>query len=327
MSKPRIVFLSAIIVVITILLIRLLVSYKELKPITLYLHWHPQAQFIGYFVAKNKGFFQDAGLDVNIAVDLGIGNSMKAAQASSSVFATSLFINLVNSLEQTKDVRTFSVLSKGCNISWMLFSPPEDDFASDLSTKELVSWWGGDDLLVRHLFLSRGLDTNLLSSRLTSTYPKIPTANSAILGMRYNQVMIYERTNIKPRTVMTYCELGIPIFEDVLVGRKPENEHDRLQQRQFAKAAARGWNWALKHPEEALQILRIYNKNLDLAEQRQQLKVFSESIIREGEAVSFYHDRLDSILEMQKTGVISNTPEVNRELSRIRSAESLNFID
>jgi len=35
-------------------------------PVTIQLKWVTQAQFAGYFVAKDKGFYKDAGLDVTI---------------------------------------------------------------------------------------------------------------------------------------------------------------------------------------------------------------------------------------------------------------------
>ena len=38
----------------------------ELKPIRLQLQWFPQAQFAGYFAAKDQGFYKDEGLDVTI---------------------------------------------------------------------------------------------------------------------------------------------------------------------------------------------------------------------------------------------------------------------
>ena len=38
----------------------------ELKPVKLQLQWFPQAQFCGYFAAKDKGYFKDQGLDVTI---------------------------------------------------------------------------------------------------------------------------------------------------------------------------------------------------------------------------------------------------------------------
>ncbi|MGH2475368.1 MAG: ABC transporter substrate-binding protein, partial [Candidatus Limnocylindrales bacterium] len=38
----------------------------ELTPVSLQLQWAPQAQFAGYFAAKDQGYFEAAGLDVTI---------------------------------------------------------------------------------------------------------------------------------------------------------------------------------------------------------------------------------------------------------------------
>ncbi|MDO9141215.1 MAG: ABC transporter substrate-binding protein [Methylobacter sp.] len=39
---------------------------SALEPVTLQLKWTHQFQFAGYYVAKEKGYYQDAGLEVNI---------------------------------------------------------------------------------------------------------------------------------------------------------------------------------------------------------------------------------------------------------------------
>ena len=41
---------------------------KELKKVTLQLSWFNQFQFAGYYMAKEKGFFEELGLDVTGAV-------------------------------------------------------------------------------------------------------------------------------------------------------------------------------------------------------------------------------------------------------------------
>ena len=42
------------------------VSAQAADSVTIQLKWVAQAQFAGYFVAKEKGFYKDAGLDVTI---------------------------------------------------------------------------------------------------------------------------------------------------------------------------------------------------------------------------------------------------------------------
>src|SRR5260370_1611496 len=43
-----------------------LASAHDADSVTIQLKWVSQAQFAGYFVAKDKGFYKDAGLDVTI---------------------------------------------------------------------------------------------------------------------------------------------------------------------------------------------------------------------------------------------------------------------
>src|SRR6202451_1615807 len=43
-----------------------LATAQAADPVTIQLKWVAQAQFAGYFVAKDKGFYKDAGLDVTI---------------------------------------------------------------------------------------------------------------------------------------------------------------------------------------------------------------------------------------------------------------------
>src|SRR5689334_24688307 len=43
-----------------------LVTAQAADSVTIQLKWVAQAQFAGYFVAKEKGFYKDAGLDVTI---------------------------------------------------------------------------------------------------------------------------------------------------------------------------------------------------------------------------------------------------------------------
>ena len=43
-----------------------LATAQAADTVTIQLKWVAQAQFAGYFVAKEKGFYKDAGLDVTI---------------------------------------------------------------------------------------------------------------------------------------------------------------------------------------------------------------------------------------------------------------------
>ena len=49
-----------------VLLVSRLFSSQDLDKVTLQLHWYHQFQFAGYYMANEKGFYEDAGIDVEI---------------------------------------------------------------------------------------------------------------------------------------------------------------------------------------------------------------------------------------------------------------------
>jgi NitT/TauT family transport system substrate-binding protein len=57
----RISFLSAVVTLVTALYTG--AGAIAAEPFTIQLHWLPQAQFMGIYVAKDKGFYADEGLD------------------------------------------------------------------------------------------------------------------------------------------------------------------------------------------------------------------------------------------------------------------------
>ena len=52
--------------IITISFICTVLTAKELEKVSLQLQWLNQFQFAGYYMAKEKGFYKEAGLDVKI---------------------------------------------------------------------------------------------------------------------------------------------------------------------------------------------------------------------------------------------------------------------
>ena len=51
---------------ILLLLLNILLNASEKEKVTLYLDWLNQFQFAGYYIAKDKGYYSDLGIDVDI---------------------------------------------------------------------------------------------------------------------------------------------------------------------------------------------------------------------------------------------------------------------
>jgi ABC-type nitrate/sulfonate/bicarbonate transport system substrate-binding protein len=69
---------------------------EELKKVTLQLSWFDQFQFAGYYIAKEKGFYKDLGLDVEIkpfAFGINVPNEVDEGRADFGVGRETLILD------------------------------------------------------------------------------------------------------------------------------------------------------------------------------------------------------------------------------------------
>ena len=58
--------ISKILLIQIIFIAYAVANNTPLEKVSLQLHWKQQFEFAGYFIAKEKGFFKDVGIDVDI---------------------------------------------------------------------------------------------------------------------------------------------------------------------------------------------------------------------------------------------------------------------
>src|SRR2546421_9896143 len=129
----------------------LLSSAQAADPVTIQLKWVSQAQFAGYFVAKDKGFYKDARLDVTIKpggpdvappqVMAGGGADVVVDWMPSALASREKGVPLVNISQTFKR----SGLELTCRADTGIKKP------TDLKDKTVGIWYRGK----RHPFLSR----------------------------------------------------------------------------------------------------------------------------------------------------------------------------
>ena len=86
-------------------------SYAQtLTPITLQLAWKYQFQFAGYIMAKEKGFYEQAGLDVTLkeyALNIEINREVLQGKAHFGIARSDLILDRLN--EDMKFVQLFAL--------------------------------------------------------------------------------------------------------------------------------------------------------------------------------------------------------------------------
>ena len=67
----------------------------ELTPMALQLNWNPNAEHAPYYLGKKLGFYEEAGIDLEIKPGTGSGNAVKLVGTGDSPFGVALADALV----------------------------------------------------------------------------------------------------------------------------------------------------------------------------------------------------------------------------------------
>ena len=233
--------------------------------LTLQLKWVTQGQFAGYYVAKEKGYYDDADLDVTIKpggpdiapeqVIAGGGADVIVDWMPAALAAREKGLQLVNIAQPFKKSGLELTCRKDTGITGpdnfkgktlgVWFSGNEYPFLSWMSKLKLPTEGGPDGVTV----IKQGFNVD----------PLIQKQADCISTMTYNEYLQVIDAGIPADelTVFKYDDQGVATLEDGLYVMQ-----DTLQDpgkvdayARFVKASMKGWAYASEHPDEAAEIV------------------------------------------------------------------------
>jgi NitT/TauT family transport system substrate-binding protein len=232
--------------------------------VTLQLKWVTQAQFAGYFVAKDKGFYDEEGLDVTIkpgGPDIAPEQVIAAGGAdvivtwmAAALAARERGVPLVNIAQPFKSSGLLLTCLKETGID----SP--DDFAG----KTLGVWYFGNEYPFFAWMAKLGLSTQggengvSVVKQAFNVDPLIQKQADCISTMTYNEYGQVIDAGFSPDelVVFNYRDEDVGMLEDGLYVLEQNLQDPAFVDRmaRFVRASMRGWEYARANPEEAAQI-------------------------------------------------------------------------
>jgi NitT/TauT family transport system substrate-binding protein len=233
--------------------------------VTLQLKWITQAQFAGYYVAKEKGYYKDAGLDVTInaggpdvappQVIAGGGADVVIDWMPSALAAREKGVPLVNIAQPFKK----SGLELTCRADTGIKVP------ADLKGRTLGVWFSGNEYPFLSWMAKLGYKTDgspggvKVLKQGFNVDPLLQKQADCISTMTYNEYWQVIDGGFKPDqlVVFRYDDQGVATLEDGLyvIESKLRDPAFVAKIAAFVKASMRGWQYARQNPDEATKIV------------------------------------------------------------------------
>ena len=233
--------------------------------LTLQLKWVTQAQFAGYFVAADQGFYDEEGLDVTIKpggpdvspvqVIAGGGADVVIDWMPSALASRERGVDLVNIAQPFKSSGMMLTCRKDSGIK----AP------ADFKGKTLGVWFYGNEYPFLSWMSQLGIPTDGSSNGVNvlkqgfNVDPILQKQAECVSTMTYNEYwqVIDAGLTADELVVFKYQEQGVATLEDGLyvLGDRLEDAAFQDQMVRFVRASMKGWKWAESNPDAAADIV------------------------------------------------------------------------
>ncbi|MCX5772303.1 MAG: ABC transporter substrate-binding protein [Candidatus Hydrogenedentes bacterium] len=228
---------------------------QPLVAVRLIPHWIPQAQFAGYYVAQDKGFYRAAGLDVTILKGGPQSPALTLVEKGEAEFGTSFLSSAL--VKRDQGVRLVNIAQTGQRSALLLVARKSSGILSarDLNGRKVGVWL---DYRAQPLafFKKNNVTTEIIPQGSTINM-FLRGAIDGISAMSYNEYHLLLNAGLDPEdlTVFSFDQSGLNFPEDGVYCMQATLDNQRDVCERFVKASMEGWQYAFDHPGEAMKII------------------------------------------------------------------------
>lgn len=263
---------------------------KDLTHITFLANYAFHGRHSPFFVGLNKGFYRDAGFDIDIQPTTGSGFVVSALEGNKADYGMADASTVVQAIAKGANVKAFGVFmdqSTSGLASTKPYPTPESlkgakiaAAASDSARVVLpiiyrqhgldpksINWIAADPGVYFSLLLTGQVD--LFTASIDGDFPALMKVAS-----KQNQKVYFS----------SFGDWGYDVFGYFLVARKDRLKDNPDQVKRFAQATVKSVQYAINHPDETADIMVKYNPTLNrdttLAQWKQSIRAIETKYVQ-----------------------------------------------
>lgn len=230
-------------------------SDEPLEPVIIQLKWFSQFQFAGYYAALHKGFFQEEGLDVTIRAggpQTDVAEEVSSGRANFGILAS----ELIQKKAQGEPLVLLAVIMQHSIRAIIVRADSAIDSPADLINQHIMLN-KHEDTEFMAMFIAEGIPIkklNIIQKDRTANNKFISGEIDALNGSIGNQPFLFQSKGIPVKTIRP-ISYGIDFYGDSLFTSKSELKNHPKRVEGFRKATLRGWEYAMAHPNEIIDLI------------------------------------------------------------------------
>lgn len=254
------------------LLILCVNKYVDAQQFVLTPQWTPQSQFAAFYVALEKGFYKEAGLDVQINHPTLSSTSIdKIKDGTCNIFTLELTNAMTIFDEGLELVNLFQI----CNYS-------NNVIISHKEISEKITGQQGLKIGIPKYAIISGLQNSSLEydveliKYLDAVNLFVTKAVDAIYGKTYNELIRIKMTGSEINKVIYMRDIGFNIPEDGIYVTEDFYKQYQEQCRSFAEVTKKAWEWVRENIDETIDIVMKYVREENIVSNRNHQKAMLE---------------------------------------------------
>lgn len=254
-------------IILTLILLFSTTHAKELEKVSLQLQWLDQFQFAGYYIAKEKGYYKNVGLDVTLLKyrnDIKVVENVLTKKATYGTGRTSLLIHKNNNLPVIVLAAIFQHSPAALLVTNESILTP-----NNLINKRVMI---SPDAITSVSYMSMLFSEGILKENIRvqphsyNVQDLIDGKTDAIASYISNEPYKLEKLGIKYKYFHPK-DYGFDFYGDLLFTSEYEMTNHPKRAENFAIASLKGWDYAFDNIQETAQLIfekyNTQNKTLD----------------------------------------------------------------
>ncbi len=248
---------------------------QTLARATLRLKWLTQAQFSGFYLALERGYYREAGIDLTInpggpniltenLVASG-GDTFGLSGGTDSVFAAR---------ERSLPIVCVGVAHQVTPFVFVARADGPIKTIEDFKGKKATAWFTGAHLVLYAMLASRGIARDALSitPQQVSVTPFVNGEVDIVAATWYNELNVLKaRMGADKLRLFVAEDYGITVPRDTLIVSEKTAADSPQMVQAFLRASMRGWREAAKDPKAGVDSVTKIAPTLDRAHQEAML--------------------------------------------------------